>query len=121
MRVLIVDRSALIVKRLEEMLLLTEITKNVYSSDCYSIGLEIFEICNPEVVLMGIGIPEEKSMKLLNSIKTLNSAIPVIILPLNINEYMYAPYGNPGADYFPDKYNESRQIPDLIQRIAVQN
>jgi len=52
----------LIVKRLEKMRLITETTKNVYCSDSYSTGLEIFEICNPDVVLMGIGIPEEKSM-----------------------------------------------------------
>ena len=44
MRVLKVDKPALIVKRLEEMHWLTETTKNVYSSDTYSIGLEIFEM-----------------------------------------------------------------------------
>ena len=121
MRVLIVDSSILIVKRLEEMILLLETTRNVYSSDSYSVGLEIFEIYNPDVVLLGLGIPEEKSMKLLNSIKTLNSAIPGIILTLNINDDLYAQCVNLGADFFLDKYHEFQEIPALIQRIAAQN
>ena len=118
MKVLIVDSSALIVKRLEEMLLLTETTKTVYSADSYAAGLDVFGLIKPDVVLLGISSPDEKSMKLLSSIKMFNNTIPVIILSLNMTDHLYEQYASMGADFFLDKYHEFQEIPALIKSIA---
>ena len=56
---MVVDSFPLIVKRLEEMILITDITKTVYRADSYTGGLEIFESCKPDLVLLGISSPEE--------------------------------------------------------------
>ena len=72
MKVLIVDSSALVVKGLEEMLLITDRTKTSYCADSYFAGSGIFESRKPGLVLLGFGSPEEKSITFLSSIKTLN-------------------------------------------------
>ena len=72
MKALIVGSSALIVKRLEEMLLVTDRTKTGYSADFYFAGSGIFESRKPGLFLLGFSSPEEKSITFLSSIKTLN-------------------------------------------------
>jgi len=118
MRVLIVDGSALIVKRLQEMLLVTENSTEVFCSDSYSAGFQIFETCNPDVVLLGVGLPKEKPIALLNSIKTLNKKMPVILLSLNMDDNLHEQCAMMGADFFLDKYYDFQEIPGLLQRIA---
>jgi chemotaxis response regulator CheB len=86
MKGLIVDSSLLIVKRLEEMLLVADRTKNGHSADSYFAGSGIFESRKPDLLLLGFSSPEEKSITFLSSIKTLNKTskmsfgeIPAII------------------------------------------
>jgi len=67
---------------------------------------------------LGISSPEEKSIKLLNNIKALNKAIPVIILSLNMNDDLYEQCKQLGSDFFLDKYYEFQEIPAIIKRIA---
>ena len=71
MKALIVDISALIVKGLEEMLLVTDRTKTSYSADSYFAGSGIFESRKPDLFLLGFSSPEEKSINFLSSIKKL--------------------------------------------------
>ena len=112
------DSSALIVKRLEEMLLITDITKTVFSADSYTTGLNIFESCKPDLVVLGISSPEEKSIKLLSKIKAQNKTMPVIILSLNMNNILHEQCKQLGADFFLDKYYEFQEIPAIIKLIA---
>ena len=72
MKELIVESFALIMKRLEEMLLITDATQTIYSADFYPAGLEILESAKPDLGLFGINSGEEKSITFLNGIKTLN-------------------------------------------------
>jgi hypothetical protein len=72
---LILERFTLIVRRLEEILLITGTAKTVYSADSYTSGSEIFESRIPVLLLLGTSSPEEKSITFLNNIKTLNKTI----------------------------------------------
>jgi two-component system chemotaxis response regulator CheY len=118
MRVLIVDSSIQIVRRLEEMLLAAKTTRIVYSSDSYEQALQIFTENKPDVVLLSISLPENQSIKLLGEIKAVVYKTSVIILSINMNQYIHEQCIMLGADYFFDKYYDFEKIPVVINRIA---
>ena len=118
MKALIVDSSLQIVQRLEEMLLTTKATSAVFISDNYENGLQLFNENKPDIVLIGISLPEDRSIKLLVEIKTMVYKIPVIILSASMHSYIHHQCRLLGADYILDKYYEFEKIPAVINGIA---
>lgn len=118
MEVLIVDSSIQIIQRLEEMLSELSLIKAIYTTDSYTNAGEFFTKHRPGIVLLGINIPENESLKLLAEITAGSFKTSVIVLYLNRTEYVKEQCRLLGADYFLDKYDDFEKIPGIINGIA---
>ena len=118
MKVLIVDNSLQIVRRLEEMLLTAISGVTVSGSSSYGNGRRLLKELEPDVVLLGISLPENESLQLLVEIKSAFYSSTVIVLSTNTNPLFYQQCALQGAHYFLDKYYEFEKIPDLINAIS---
>ena len=120
MKVLIIDSSIQIVTRLQEMLFQAMTSNCTYYSGNYGNGFQVFKETSPDVVLMGVGLPENDSVKLLGEIKKENFSTPVIMLTVNTNEYILAQCKLLGADHFLDKYYDFEKISSIINTVPSQ-
>jgi DNA-binding NarL/FixJ family response regulator len=118
MKVLIVDNSLQIVRRLEELLLTAISGVTVASSSSYENGRQLLKELEPDVVLLGISLPENESLQLLVEIKSAVYSSTVIVLSANTNPLFYQQCSLQGAHHFLDKYYEFEKIPDLINAIT---
>ena len=118
MKVLIADRSLQIVRRLEEMLLGTLTDLEVCSTCSYQQCKQYLHEQQPNVVLLGISLPEEECLQLLAAIKKTAQKITVIVLSANTNPLFQEQCRALGVHYFLDKYYEFEKIPDLINDIG---
>lgn len=118
MRILIIDSSIHVMQRLEEMILAVNVASFICISDSYETGLQIFIQNKPDVVLLGISLPENRCIKLLEEIKKDFLTVPVIILSISTNAELHYQCLQLGADYFLDKYYEFEKIPAVIMEIA---
>ncbi len=119
MKVLIADKSKQIVRRLEEMLLGTVNGITVSSTSSYENWQQRLHEQQPDIVLLGISLPENECLQLIGGIKKATQKITVIVLSTNVNPFFYGQCRALGADYFLDKYYEFEKIPDLINDISV--
>ncbi|MEO5681722.1 MAG: response regulator [Chitinophagaceae bacterium] len=117
MKVLIIESSAHIASRLEEMIAAAQLTSAIYISGSYENGAVIFHEKKPDVVLLSISLPEDKSLQLLAEIKAAAYKTRVIVLSRNIDLYIHEQCLLLGADYFLDKYYEFEKIPAVMQGI----
>lgn len=118
MKVLIADKSLQIVRRLEEMLLSTVNGVAVCSTSSYENWQQRLHKQQPDIVLLGISLPENECLQLLGEIKRAARKITVIVLSTNSNPLFYEQCRALGTHYFLDKYYEFEKIPDLINSIA---
>lgn len=118
MVVLIVDSSTQISQRLEELLSELNFIKSIYTADSHTNARHLFTKYQPRIVLLGINIPENESLKLLAEIAAGSCKTSVIILFLTSNDYINDQYKLLGADYFLDKYEDFEKIPGIIAGIA---
>jgi len=118
MQVLIVDRFVPIIHRLKEMLLEINTITDIYSSVSYKTAIKVFTEKKPGIVLLGVSLPEHEFIKLLREIKTVNSKTSVIVLSINMDEYIHEQCRSLGADYFLDKYRDFESIPEVINDIT---
>lgn len=118
MKVLIADKSLQIARRLEEMLLTTVNGITVYSTSSYEHWQQRLLEQQPDIVLLGISLPENECLQLLAEIKKTVRKITVIVLSANLNPLFYEQCRALGAHYFLDKYYEFEKIPELINTIT---
>jgi two-component system response regulator DctR len=120
MRLLIIDSSAEIIQRLEEMLSESKIITAILTSVSYETGIKLFKEYKPDVVLLDIFLPENKSLKLLDEMKAAKYEKSIIILSDNSNDnnrlckFL-------GVDYLLDTYHDFEKIPGIINRISYNN
>ena len=106
MRVLITDSSIHVSQRLKEMLSELNFIESVYTTDSYSIAREIFTGFQPGIVLLGINIPENDSLKLLAEITHSSFITVVIVLFFPGNKYINEQCIKLGESYFLVKYED---------------
>ena len=118
MTVLIVDSSTAIIERLASLISETGNVKTILKAETGKAVTELLKVSKPDVVLLDIGLPGNKSFDLIWEIKKSNAATAVIVLSIHTNVHMEEQCNSLGADYFFDKYHEFEKIPGVINSIA---
>lgn len=118
MRVLIVDSSVQIIKRLEEILSDTKKISTVCRSVSYEEAGELFKKIKQEVVIMDMGLHGNDAFDLINVIKKTNPSTVIIVLSIHMDARVEEQCNFLGVDFFLDKYNEFGKIPAIINLVA---
>lgn len=118
MEILIVDSSIQIIERLGELISEEENIKTIYRAVSYKAASELFNETKPDVVLLDIGLPQNKSVDLLKEIKAANNKTVVIVLSIHVDEGTKQKYKSLGIDFFFDKYNDFEKIPAVINNVS---
>jgi DNA-binding NarL/FixJ family response regulator len=119
MKVLIVDRSELIIERLQQMLLEDERISAAYGAISYNDGARFFYEIEPEAVLLDSGMPCNECISLLKLVKEQKPYSIVIVLSNYEDDELKEKCKSLGADFFFDKYHEFEKIPAaLMSRIS---
>lgn len=118
MEILIVDSSAQIIERLAEILSEVKNIKTIHRAVSYAQASAFFSAGMPDVVLLDIGLPDNKSVDLIKEIKAANAKTGVIVLSIHIDTLTKEKYTSAGADFFYDKYHEFEKIAGAIDMIA---
>jgi DNA-binding NarL/FixJ family response regulator len=117
MKVLIVDDSALVRKRLFGML--SEIPKIEIAGQAQNAqeAIESIQKLKPDVAIMDIRLPDRSGIEVLKIIKK-DTPAPLVIILTN---YPYPQYRKKcmeaGADYFFDKSSEFEKVLDVLKRL----
>ncbi len=117
MRLLIADKSELIIQRLEELLPGSDILM-IDRALTYEAAKLHFKKNDPDVVVMDINFPGNASYQLLKTMKASAPRTVVIVLSFRLDEYIQQQCKDLGADFFFDKYYEFEQVPVIIKAIA---
>jgi|CXWL01.1.fsa_nt_gi DNA-binding NarL/FixJ family response regulator len=118
MLVLIVDTSAQVMDRLEEIISEAENIRAVYKTVCYEEAIKLFKKNKPDAVVLDSGLPGNKSVDLLREFKKINAAAVVIVLSVHMDAQVQEQCSLLRADYFFDKYNDFEKIPGVINSIT---
>jgi len=121
MRVLIADKSDLIIQRLEELLSEIIFILGTDKACSYEEALQLFKQNKPDVVVMDMNLPDNTSYQLLKEIKESSPKTVVIIMFIDSDEYIIQQCKKLGADHFFDKYHEFEKIPVVINEIAAKS
>lgn len=118
MKVLIIDSSNEIIKRLKELLAESDIVLKTYGTTSYKAGLlKILQI-QPDTVILGVNLHSEESFNSVTEISNLNQNTSFIIL-MNSNEAKEKIKSRLRfSAYYLDKYHEFEKIPEVLQLIA---
>lgn len=119
MKILIADSSDQIIRRLEEMITAAKKPAAVYKSSSYGEAQLLFQQWKPQVIVLGITMPEHDCLKLLIEIKKASRTSTVIILSININPFFQEQCLLQGADFFLDKYYEYEKITAIINTLTI--
>jgi DNA-binding NarL/FixJ family response regulator len=118
MEILIVDSSLQIIERLKEMLSEAENIHSIHKAVSYEEARKLFKQNKPDVVLLDIRLPGNKSLKLLKEIKTFRRNTCVIVLYTQINNYILELFQFLGADFLFDKYYDFEKISWAINTLG---
>ena len=116
-KILIVDDSALIVKRLTDMLSELEGLDWIKSADNYKDAVQLIETAKPGILLLDINLPHKSGIDILRISKEQTPSIKVIMITNQANDYYRKLCMLLGADYFIDKSKEFEQIAGIISAI----
>lgn len=117
-RILIVDTSTLMIRRLGELVSESGGIEKIEVSISYLDASKKIKSNPPDIVLLDLGLPAKDSIKLLRMIKRDNPEIFVIAVSGSADERIKRQCEQAGADCFFDKYNEFEKIPDVIRQIT---
>lgn len=118
MVVLVVDSSAMIVKRWIGMLSEMSNIHAVYGAVFYQEALKLFKEVTPGVVLLDSGMPENETIDMLKEIQQAGLKTPVIVLANRFDEYIERQCKSYGAGFFLDKFHEFEKVPEIIESIS---
>lgn len=113
----IVDNSIEIIHRLKELLSDNQYIKKIQYAVSYTEASVQLRKNRPDIVLLDINMPENKSYRLLKEIKSGNRKTVVIVLSIHTDSVVQNMCISLGADYFFDKYHEFEKIPGIINKI----
>ncbi|HWH63426.1 MAG TPA: response regulator [Ginsengibacter sp.] len=117
-RILIVDKSTLLTRRLGELVTESAEIEDIEISISYLDASKKIKSNPPDIVLLDLALAGNNSMELLREIKKDNQKIFVIVVSDTPDERIKKQCEQAGADYFFDKYKEFEKIPDAIRQIA---
>jgi len=117
MLVLIVDSSAQIIERMEEIISDTGNITAIHGAVSYPEAKKLFNENKHDAVLLDIDLPGNDSLKLLEEIKKTRKKTCVIIQFTHINRYIQERCKSLGADFFIDKYYDFEKIGGLLNSI----
>jgi len=118
MKVLIVDSSIQIVERLKEMVSEAERLVAIHKAVSYKEATDVFLETKPDVVVLDLGLPANRSFDLIWEMKNASPAATIIILSIHTDIPTQEQCHSLGADFFFDKYNDFEKITGLINTIA---
>ncbi|MES1198112.1 MAG: response regulator [Chitinophagaceae bacterium] len=118
MKVLIIDGSVEVTKRLEEILSEAEVVMTIHKALSYNEAKTYLVNFRPEVVLLDMSLPGNNSFNLLKDIKSSGGNASVIVLSIHVDLRTKEQCKSFGVEYFFDKYNEFEKIPGAINEIA---
>jgi len=120
MVLLIVDGSDIIIQRLA--FLITESGSNnistIHSAATYAVATDLLRKIKPDVVLLDMYLPGQRSIELFKLIKKNNADVSFIFLVNYSAAVAKEKYKGVGADFIFDKYNDFEKIPLAIDTIA---
>lgn len=117
-RILIIDTSTLMIRRLGELVSESGGIENIEVSISYLDASKKVKRNPPDIVLLDLGLPVNDSIRLLRGIKKDNPEIFVIVVSGTPDERIKGQCEQAGADCFFDKYNEFEKIPEVIRQIT---
>ena len=118
LKVLIVEDSELVTKRLRVMLKEMPEVSIVGEAMNGIEALAIHGVMNPDVVLLDIKLPGMNGVEILKEIKQLNSHTKVMMLTNYSDLHHRKRCKEAGADYFFDKSIEFEKVPDTLTLIS---
>ena len=118
MILLIVDSSPLIIERLASLVAETGKITSMYKASSYEEAGELCKEIRPDIVLLDMSLPDNKSIALCNDIRSGNRDTEFIILSSQSDLADQKPYKKLGVSIILDKYHEFEQIPFAINKIA---
>jgi len=118
MLILIVDSSVPVIERLIALIKETEIATSTSYASSYHKALSLFREQQPDVVVLDMSLPENKSMELLKLISKANDHTVVIALANSSDHQLAGQCRLNGAAYFFDKYHDYEQVPGVIRELA---
>lgn len=121
MNVLIADSSAPIIERIKNMIIQENKAATVYGAVTSEFALQIVKENKPAIVLLGMNLPGNGSIDLLQAIKKTGLQTSIIILSIHMNNTVMEQCKLLGATVFLDKFLEFEKIPGLINTLAAIN
>lgn len=118
MKVLIIDSSPQILERLEEIVSDIVAPASIFKASSYAEGTKLFEERKPDVVLLDLGLPANRSFDLIWEMKTLIPSTAIIVLSIHTDINTQQQCHELGADLFFDKYNEFEKLPAILSTIS---
>jgi DNA-binding NarL/FixJ family response regulator len=120
MTVLLIDDSALVIERLQEMLLPLPGVELIGPAANIPEALRSVRVSSPDVVVLDLNLPGGSGVTVLKTIKKEKPSTIVIVL----TNYAFPQYEKKcfeaGADLFLDKSKDFARVPRLIQKLSTQ-
>lgn len=118
MLILIVDSSVPVIERLIALITETETATSISYASAYHEAVSLFRQNQPDVVVLDMNLPENKSMELLKLFGKHNDHTVIIALSNNADHQLAGQCRMNGAAYFFDKYHDYEQVPGIIRDLA---
>jgi len=116
LKLLIVDDSVIVGKRLRNMLLPIENISIVGHAENFKEATIFIQTTQPDVILLDIEMPGKNGIDLLTEIRLMHSHAKVIMCTNFVNPFSKNLCLQLGAEYYLDKSNDFAQIPALLQQ-----
>lgn len=118
MRVLIVDDSPTIRKRLQELLAPIDGLSVIAEAGDAARALEIARQERPDVTIVDLSLPEGTGIEVLQGIKAVDPRSVVMVLTNYALDENRRACLDAGADYFFDKSNDFDRVPGLLSLLV---
>jgi DNA-binding NarL/FixJ family response regulator len=117
MQVMIVDDSAIVRRRLVEMM--GHVARVTLTGEAGSVAeaLEKIPLLRPDVVVLDLHLPDGDGVAVLESVKRAVPA-PVVVMLSNYSDDFYRTWCEAaGADFFLDKAKQFDELPGILSRV----
>ena len=121
MRILIVDSSAPIIERLEEIIAEAEHLTAIHSAVFYEEAKKLCKQNKYDAVLLDIDLPGNESLKLVKEIRKSGRRPCIIILFTHLDNYIREQFKLLDVIFFFDKYYDFEKIGGLLEKLSFTN
>ncbi|WP_396144131.1 response regulator [Flavobacterium sp.] len=117
MSILLVDDHLVVRKGVELVLLSTFPKAHVYSAENYDDALDIMKTVKLDLVILDININGVENIKIMNSIKEIQSKVKILIFSSHEEKHYGTRYIQNGADGYLNKFCTEDKIIKAVQQI----